>query len=341
MYCRGSGITSRVRGPELPCTKLDSPDNHGGLSLYRFSPDGALLAAGTGIARVLGGGQEETFGGEVILWDLSTGRLRPAFGKHAASPTALEFSADGARLLSYSREDHHAMLWSVADGRLLAEAKLGGVGARSHPPALSPDGRILLHLAERSLRPDEEDSMSVPFLLEAWDLEAGKRLWARGVEEQGGQFDARFAIPPDGNGVVCASRTTLWREEDGRLLGRQQGAAHELLSLATGEPVWSIPIPNGDRSRPHPDQLVLVTPDGRELLMVGRRRMHRYAIDDGAPIGEPIDLEGKESVSSLRLSDDGTRFIVTRFFDREFEIRSFPEGVELCRIVFPFHDKLY
>jgi len=328
-------------GAGLPFTELESPADHGGLSLYRFSPDGSLLAAGTGVGRMLGAGDQVTFGGEVILWDLSTGRLRPVLGTHATSPTALEFSADGSRLLSYSREDHHAMLWSVTDGRLLAELRLEGPGARAHPPALSPDGRILLHLEERPLRPGDDDSMVVSFRLEAWDIEAGKRLWSRGSEEQGRQLDLRFAITPDGRGVACASRTMLWQEEDGRLTGRRLAAAHELLALDTGEPLWSIPVTSGDRTRPHPRQQVLVTPDGSEVLMVGRRWMHRFATDDGTPVGQPIDLEGDESISRLRLSADGTRFLLIRFFGREFEFRAFPEGTELSRIVFTFQDKLH
>ena len=329
------------KGIELPFTEFESPDNHGGLSLYRFSPDGTLLAAGTGVGRMLGEGDQSTFGGEIILWDLSTGRLRPALGAHATSPTALAFSADGTRLLSYSREDHHAMLWSVADGRLIAELTLDGPGARSHPPALSPDGRILLHLEERPLKPDEEGSMAVPFRLEAWDLEAGRRLWTRGEEVPGAQLDLRFAITPDGRGVACASRSILWQEEDGRFIGRHQSRSHDLLSLESGEPIWSIAVADRDRARPHPDQALLVTPDGREILMVGRKSMHRYATADGASLGEPIDLEAEESVSRIHFSGDGTRFMVTRFFGREFDVRSFPEGTELFRIVFAFNEKLH
>lgn len=329
------------KGIELPFTEFESPDNHGGLSLYRFSPDGTLLAAGTGVGRMLGEGDQSTFGGEIILWDLPTGRLRPALGAHATSPTALVFSADGTRLLSYSREDHHAMLWSVADGRLIAELKLEGPGARSHPPALSPDGRILLHLEERPLKPDEEGSMAVPFRLEAWDLEAGRRLWTRGDEVPGAQLDLRFAITPDGTGVACASRSILWKEEGGRFVGRDQSRVHELLSIESGVPVWTIAVGDRDRARPHPAQELLVTPDGSEILMVGRELVHRFATADGAAIGEPIDLEGEESISSLHISKDGTRFMVTRFFDREFDVRSFPEGAELFRIVFAFHEKLH
>jgi hypothetical protein len=74
--------------------------------------------------------------------------------------------------------------------------------------------------------------------------------------------------------------------------------------------------------------------------MVGRSTVHHYATSDGSPVGEPLDLEADESLEAIRFSSDGRHFMVTRFFDRQLEVRSFPGGAEVFRVLFTFPDKL-
>src|SRR5687767_11062815 len=46
--------------------QLQAPKNHGGYFSYAFSPDGATIAGGTGIAAMQSDGRREVFGGEVL-----------------------------------------------------------------------------------------------------------------------------------------------------------------------------------------------------------------------------------------------------------------------------------
>lgn len=83
-----------------------------------ISPDGRLLA--TGGSR-----------GEILLWDLETGRRLRRLRGHLKPVRGIQFTPDGSRLLSVSMEEasghdssslyrhHKAALWDVASGNLL------------------------------------------------------------------------------------------------------------------------------------------------------------------------------------------------------------------------------
>jgi hypothetical protein len=64
-----------IEGASLPSIELATPQEHGGLDLFRFSPDGTLLAAATEVATMTWDGVRSTFGGEVIRWDPLTGKF--------------------------------------------------------------------------------------------------------------------------------------------------------------------------------------------------------------------------------------------------------------------------
>jgi WD40 repeat protein len=332
------GTPPVLDGAGLPSVELEIPDEHGGLDLFQFSPDGSILAGATRVGTVTWDDVQSSFGGEVILWDPLTGKILKTLGSHRTSPTTLQFSSDGRRLLSYSGQDHNARLWSVPDGRLIADVSLGGPGSRKQPPVLSPDGSTVLHLAERTLELGK--GIEVSYLVEAWHLEEGRRLWTRSVEEPTAQLDVWFDISPDGKSVALSSVKILWAAVGEEARGAYLEGAHELLSLESGTPIWSVPLDLRSSKRRHPGKQLLFTPDGSGVLMVDRETMHHYAVADGSPVGEPIDLEADESVEGIHFSADGDHFMVTRFFDRQLEIRSFPDGAELFRVSFDFPDKL-
>ncbi len=325
-------------GTSLPTRVLESPQEHGGLSLYVFSPDGALLAGASGVGTMTFEEETSTFGGEVLLWDPVTGKSIRTFGAHASTPTTLQFSADGTRLLSYSREDHAARLWSVSDGRLLADLSLGGPGSRKQPPMMSPDGRILIHLAERPLAAGSQ--AEVAYLLEAWHLEEDRCLWTRTVEDPTESLDVRFAISPDGRTVALSRLGMKWQADGDVFRGERLECAHELLAIESGEPIWSIPIEKRERDRRHPEKQVLFTPDGSGILMVDSDTMDHYAATNGQRVGEPIDLEDDDSVDAVHFSADGRYFMVTRFFDRQLDVHAFPGGAEVFRASFAFPDNI-
>ena len=90
-----------------------------------FSPNETLLA--TGDAK-----------GVVLLWELSSGRMRRKFVGHENKVTSVMFSPDG-RLLLTASTDHHAIIWDVrtAEARHVIRWHFGPVGGAS----FSPDGR--------------------------------------------------------------------------------------------------------------------------------------------------------------------------------------------------------
>jgi WD40 repeat protein len=109
-----------------------------------FSPDGKLLAAAA-----TAGGNRRTRGAppatSIVVWDLATGKDRPAF-KGARGPVrALAFAADGKTLVSAGGapgQPGEVLLWDVAGGGLLArlEGHKGPVGGL----AFSPDGQAFM-----------------------------------------------------------------------------------------------------------------------------------------------------------------------------------------------------
>jgi WD40 repeat protein len=96
-----------------------------------FSPDGKVLAAGTGSA-----------GDSVIrLWDAATGTDLGRLDGHRGQISDLVFWPDG-QLLASASEDHTIRLWGVAGQRPLAI--LRGHRSRVRSLALLPDGVTLL-----------------------------------------------------------------------------------------------------------------------------------------------------------------------------------------------------
>jgi WD40 repeat protein len=73
------------------------------------SPDGRWFATGDAEGRV-------------TLWSAARGRRQKDLAGHSAGVNALAFSADGVRLVS-SAADKSLRLWSVPDGRLVAQAE--------------------------------------------------------------------------------------------------------------------------------------------------------------------------------------------------------------------------
>ena len=78
-------------GKELPTLRVPEDAEAERLSCQAYSPDGRTLAAGTDT-------------GDIYLWELSTTKLRGVLKGHQNGVVCLDFSSDGARLISGSQD---------------------------------------------------------------------------------------------------------------------------------------------------------------------------------------------------------------------------------------------
>jgi WD40 repeat protein/DNA-binding SARP family transcriptional activator len=237
-----------------------------------FSPDGRLLAGGTG-------------NGVICLWQFADGQLWVRAEAHAQSIWSVAFSPDGRRLASASEDQtiqirqvgdrqsiavlagHQGWVRSVAfspDGELIASASddmtlrlwhaergeplrvLAGHTSRVRSVAFSPDGRLLA-------------SGSADHTVRLWDVASGR--CARVLEGHTSRVRS-VAFSPDGRLLASASHdqsVTLWDVVSGQI-------AHVL----RGHTGWV--------------QALAFSPDGRLLASGGAdQSVWLWSIDDGAP----------------------------------------------------------
>ena len=104
------------------------------VAMVAFSPDGRVLAAGTGIYG----------GGAVLLWDLTTGRRigEPITGKEDHDAYEVDFSPDGKTLATGSL-DGAVRLWDVATQRPIGGPMLVGSYNNIAGLAFVPNGKII------------------------------------------------------------------------------------------------------------------------------------------------------------------------------------------------------
>jgi hypothetical protein len=102
-----------------------------------FSPDGQLLASGSGVPAVMDAGPPDD---TVRLWQVQTGALLRTLEGHTGPVLAVAYAPDGQTLASASG-DGAVWLWQVADGAHLRtlEGHTGPVTS----VAYAPDGRTL------------------------------------------------------------------------------------------------------------------------------------------------------------------------------------------------------
>jgi WD40 repeat protein/serine/threonine protein kinase len=111
-------------------TDVNIPEAHvEGITAVAWSPDGSLLASGSGYS-----------GGPIRLWEARSGRSVGALEGHTSWICELVFSQDGRWLYSASA-DQTIRIWDVDERRCLAT--LRGSGDEVYGLALSPDGATL------------------------------------------------------------------------------------------------------------------------------------------------------------------------------------------------------
>ncbi len=208
--------------------------------------------------------------GALRTWDLATGReTTPADLPRDKKVGALAFTPDGRHLLSASGP--HISIWDWPGLKLARTielpkpAKQPGENA-CQAVAVSPDGRWLVTVAERSWYREEKGlrfGYGADGVADLWDLKTGKRV-RRLVEGQGTFRAATFTA--DGRLVLVGGGGTI-PAEGGRAAAEFQGEMNLLDPLAAR---WlrsfTPPPPTPGVTHPYTGATVLA-PDGRTLYV--------------------------------------------------------------------------
>jgi WD40 repeat protein len=136
-----------------------------------------------------------------------------------------------------------------------------------------------------------------------------------------GEAVTALAVTPDGRLLVVAIvdlGASAWTLPDGSLA----------FGLASPPP---LPLP-GPPERPHREaaNALVARPDGKEALLALEGRLLRYSLDDGS-LARELPLR-RGVVRSVAWSPDGSRLLVSRFYDPAARIVSASDGEELARL---------
>jgi WD40 repeat protein len=136
--------------------------------------------------------------GKVRIWDSQTGKLAVPPMTHQDGITAVEFSPDGARLLTAS-DDRTARIWDVRSGApLTPPLKHEGAVTSAH---FSPDGsRIVTSSGYRAV--GSALDFQAGGYAQVWDAGTGLPVGTRLMHEKAVRW---AAFSPDGTEVVTAS----------------------------------------------------------------------------------------------------------------------------------------
>jgi WD40 repeat protein len=243
------------------------------LYLAEISPDGKILATGGG----------DRNGGELTLWDLSTGKEIASLPGFTGPAYSLAFSADGKRLASGGGES--VQVWDVTAHKELASVK--GVGD-ARPMAMNRDGTRVAamvevqqaklwevasgkELASFQLHVGFYSPLGAPFSrdlatlagrnyqeIDLWDIASGKEKAT--LSEHRGQ-------------VLC----TVWSADDKTLIAsstRYEDDSYKrkgdvkLWDVTTGKERATLPGPFGSIQEMAP------SPDGKTLALLDSPELH-------------------------------------------------------------------
>jgi WD40 repeat protein/tetratricopeptide (TPR) repeat protein len=237
-----------------------------------FSPDGKALATGSWVG--LGGGKTA---GEIVAWDLATGRPVFQLQGHTGSVLSLAYSPDGRRLAT-GGNDNLVKIWDTAARRELLT--LHGHNFSVNCVAYSPDGRRLI------------SGSGYDGTIHVWDAGTGQRL--RTFRNQRGVGE-RVVFSPDGQRLASAG--SHWVNRQGNL---QVLHGLTVWDLRTGEELLALGDPGDTQLGGLRD--AAFSPDGRRLALSGKRGVRVWETPD---LADPITVNVEDFVHGVAFSADG------------------------------------
>jgi len=308
---------------ELPVrTRFQMPETHGGMRAYAISPDAKTVAGSTGIAEASSGGKTSVFGGEVLLWDPATGKIRKSLGKHAKTPIWLAFSRDGKTLASLSKDDGDFRVWDLATGKLAQTIKLG-VELKADAAAIAFDGRTLSTVDVKSIPTGKEgENYLFPGTLTVRDAKTGKTLWK--LDDSGVIV---LGLSPDGKSLVAFVQKQVLEAGQPKILDR----SIRVWDAQTGKELRT--LDRGDLG--YAGQIGYL-PDGKTIYAFHHGELYRWDAQDGT--AQPALSLGSNDAATLAFSPDGRILGIVTFMGETLEIQDLPANKKLAEVSLKFPD---
>lgn len=307
------------QAPSYVLHALEAPRNHGGYRGFDITPDGKLIAGGTGTVSMSFGNKTDTAGGEVILWDAESGKIATTLGDHKGSTVMMVKFGNGGRVLTSISDDNRLVkTWDVRKEKSVSQFELKGDYSLINPPVLAPNGRWLANVPETEM-PSGEETVNPKGELTVWDIKTGTAAWSLPV-------------------------STIHRKcftTDSATLIYFAGKMLTALDTATGEERWQVE----EKGR---FTYFLPSPDGKTVWGVGsgpnvenRRRvtgkLKCWNLANGEVVKEQVlDLKGHFNVAKAVFHSDENSIVMIEFMDTKLKVFDVVDGTESASIEIKF-----
>jgi WD40 repeat protein len=319
----------RKSSPAYVRTLLEMPRDHGGIFALDTTPDGGMLAGGTGRVTVTTDGHKEVFGGEVVLWDGKSGKLIATLGNHhPASVTYVKFANRDRILVSASEDNLLVQVWDVHKRSRISQFALKGPWNRQCPPAITPRGRYIANVTTEEQTFGDQKRVTQADLTVS-SAATGKTVWTHPQAAV-----SCLSFTGDGAKLIGAIHRTEWTQEGDRLRGKQKELALAAWETKTGEELWKKPL----KKRP---TILLVAPNQPNLVLgVRGSRVWRWDASSGDLLSE-VKLAGKDplSLGEVAVPSDLSVLAIVNFMASKIGLYNLKTGEELHRAKVKFPDE--